>query len=335
MDLEAFIFCLLFLLLLFSRAKKQWGIWPIFLALVGFVGYRDVSIGSDTANYSLYFQILKNGGAITSEYLFGVLNKVVLYFQGEVYIVQILASILTILPVFYVVGKKSPLPYLAVFLYLTLYLYFYSFNIVRQCIAISICFMAVSVFLKNKIWFFSLIVIAINFHASAIIMLPLYYIERLKIGRATISIGLILTFCIGIFLPSYLLNIAGLFGYSNYLTGAFGLGSLVGNMFYLLIVNAFFFAVSKFEREKSAVLFKLFFLFVIVTNILIRFPFGNRVILYFSIFQILYLPDLLSRLSGKEKSIVFLMILGYAIFTFYMFYGNGEIFPYKSILDGR
>ncbi|MDR2270651.1 MAG: EpsG family protein [Sphingobacterium sp.] len=331
--MEIVIFSILIISIVFAYKKNSWLIWPIGVVLIYFVGFRNISVGTDTANYALYFQILKNGGIIDSEYLYGILNKIVIYLNGEFFWVQILASILTIVPILWTVSSKSKFPYLSLFLYLTLYIYFYSFNIVRQCIAISICFAAVSLFLDKKMKFFGLVLLAINFHASAIIIVPLYFIRNIKLNSVKISILLISTFFMGIFLPSYLVSLGATVGYAKYLTGNFELGSLVGNMFFSLLLNGIFFIVYKFENQKNDRLFYLFLLFLIVSNILIRFPFGNRIILYFGIFQILYFPNLLARLPRKERSIMFIFILLYALLMFAIFYGNGEILPYKTVFE--
>lgn len=333
--MELVIFCLLFTLFICAYKRAKWAILPIGGILIAFVGFRDVSVGTDTANYSFYFQVLKHGGPIHSEYLYGFLNKLVIFVNGEYFWVQLLSAILVVVPVFFVIHKKSPYPYLSIFLYLTLYIYFYSFNIVRQSIAISLCFLAVSYFFKNRLWYFGLVITAINFHASAIIMVPLYFIDKISPKGRHIAAALLITFVIGIFLPSYIINIAAFLGYANYIEGGFALGSLIGNMFYLILLNTVFFVIYKFEKDKSNTLFLLFFLFLVVSNLLIRFPYGNRIILYFSIFQVLYFPILLNSLRKKEKSMLFVFLIIYALFTFYIFYGNGQIFPYESILENR
>lgn len=75
------------------------------------------------------------------------------------------------------VRRFSPLPWLGLYLYLTLQFFAHSMNLFRQSIAATICLLAYPFLKRRKLLPFALIVLlAATFHTSALFFLPFYWI---------------------------------------------------------------------------------------------------------------------------------------------------------------
>lgn len=85
----------------------------------------------------------------------------------------------------YVYSEK---PYLSVFFFLTFGLFFNSMNFMRQMIAAAVLLYAMQYIRKNQfIRFLALVLFASVFHVSALIMLPFYFILRIKMDWLTLG----------------------------------------------------------------------------------------------------------------------------------------------------
>lgn len=144
------------------------------------------SIGYDYFNYErIYYnisgmsfsQILKD--PVYIEFIgYAVLNKL-LAFEGAMGYMTLLLVIniaLTAL-VFWMIYKHSSMPWISVYVYITLQFFAHSMNLVRQSIAATICLLAYR-FIRDKklIPFLLVIAVAFLFHTSALFMLPVYFV---------------------------------------------------------------------------------------------------------------------------------------------------------------
>lgn len=100
----------------------------------------------------------------------------------------IIAFIITLAVMLYIYFYSEK-PYLSVFFFLTFGLFFNSMDFMRQMIAASVILYALQ-FVKKKqfIRFLSLVLFASVFHISALIMIPFYFILRIKMDWLTLGI---------------------------------------------------------------------------------------------------------------------------------------------------
>lgn len=101
-----------------------------------------------------------------------------LYLMGLSYrqLLLVVNLILTAIVVWFV-RRFSPLPWLGLYLYLTLQFFAHSMNLFRQSIAATICLLAYPFLKKRRLLPFVLIVLlAASFHTSALFFLPFYWI---------------------------------------------------------------------------------------------------------------------------------------------------------------
>lgn len=234
------------------------------------------------------------------------------------------------------------------FLFLTT-IFPFTFNGIRQGIAISICFYAFSFIItrlpkKYILW----ILIASLFHKSALFMLPFYFLNRIAskhkdliVNQVRFILPKIAVLAIGmlIFLP-YLFDALQVFPffakYSAYETiEAEG----NNNIFYLklIILSIAILFYKRILQINQVYIYILLFavLDLVLSTLGFISPFIKRIALYFSLFSPILLasiPNIFSDRLGKFLSYAFLIL--YGLLYFYIAYyqmGQSDIFPYQFI----
>ncbi|WP_077623696.1 EpsG family protein [Sediminibacillus massiliensis] len=100
------------------------------------------------------------------------------------------AAMVTYIFVFIVFYQYSRLIELSFFVFITSGWFLVSMNGIRQCLAAAIAFIAIRYIIKgNWVKYFLVIIIASLFHQSALILLPIYFLVRVKAwSKATVGI---------------------------------------------------------------------------------------------------------------------------------------------------
>lgn len=335
--IASFILTLYHLLFGFSRSKVFW--WISFLILFIFLAFRGIYVGTDTVVYANMFEEYKMGLYYNlSEPGWLLLNKVVDFLGGDFNTVLWFSALLTLIPVFYGLRKNSLYPLFSIFIYLTFYYYFYSFNIIRQSIAqgfifLSFCYfnMEVSPFKQNKklyLYFF----IALMFHYTSLIFIPLlgilYFIRNNNFNK---YIVLLASFVLGIGFNEYILQFAQTF-LSSYEDETIS-ENFVSGLINLLILNVAFIGVSNFIENKDKWYYG-FFLFIFLSNIMNGISYGSRLVMFAGMFLLVFFPALFQnlRVDRRWNLILFIGIVSYSYFRYVRLFGSGQIFPYENTL---
>lgn len=174
----------------------------------------------------------------------------------------------------------------ALFYFYASYIYLMSFNIVRQSIAISLVFLAIVLYLtlsnriKAIIYYVISIVLAMNFHFSAILMMPLIILKYVKITSKKILLGTIVI-SLFYFSTEFKDSISFIFEFFNYYSNKYEANNVV------------FFEVNKEKGilEFLPVLIQLVFLYFYVKITEKRFEFSfkeNFISVYYFSYLILY-----------------------------------------------
>jgi len=306
--------------------------------LLFFMGWRDQSLGTDALNYQFQLELVAAGATIDIEPLWYLVNYIVSqFFDSDFQVIVIFSALLILVPIYLSILKSNiNYPIFAVFLFLSFYYYFYGFNIIRQVIAVSWMLYALTIYLyaskKNILWFLILIAIASMFHFSAavgilIVLSPI----ALRVAQKSVLLAQFLTFIVGFFFISPLFSLLTRFFYSEY--SSYGASNLLGNFFLALFYNIVFIIITNI-RKKRDTLFYWYYLFILMVNVFIRAPFGNRVILLFGIVQVLVLPIFYysNNLQSKYRDLYLIGISIYALVLFSLLLGQGGIVPYINSL---
>ncbi len=168
-----------------EKAKKQF-VALAFIAIGIIVAFRGLSVGADTQNYArlyteLYYGIFKHYDA---EPGFVYLVKFLNIFSRDARLLFIVQGALVTFSYSYFIIKNTEnvqQAYIAVLSYLAFNLFSFNISGVRQSIAMCICLLAFEMIKRKKIvWFFLLVLLATQFHTSAWLFLPAYFLYNLK-----------------------------------------------------------------------------------------------------------------------------------------------------------
>ncbi len=145
-------------------------------------------VGSDYYMYVNAFSSMAQDGFSNLSYEdweigYILLNKVIGFFTSEIPVFLAVTSFLTLVGPFFLIWKYSVNPFMSVFLFLNMYLFYMDMNFLRQGIAISIMCFAYGFLRDKKFWRFLLFtIIAATFHFTVLYMIPVYFVSLLKVN---------------------------------------------------------------------------------------------------------------------------------------------------------
>lgn len=307
-----------------------------FLLLLVVGGFRDITVGTDTQNYADYF----NGYGIEvfdmyhiSEPIYLLIQYIVarigLHYESLVF----LYMFVTLSALFYFAMKISTKPIVVILCYYLLYFYFYSFNTIRQALAMVFVLFAIYYLERdNKKNFFIFSLIAMLSHTTAIISFVVLLIKRIKLSNRAFAFCTLATFVIGItpivkfavssffsFLPGYLYSY--IVDYDSRELG-FSLSRCM--------LTLYCFALLRLSK-RSSLYIKVFAFGICLLNLFAFQPIAARIAQFFTISQIAIIPNLYNLIK-KRKYYYPLKWASYAymfILFVYLLSGNvGEVCPY-------
>ena len=148
-----------------------------------FISAFRYDVGTDYFyRYAPNYITIANGGDIKNlEFTFKILIKVCSFFTDSYVSLFFVTSAIIIIPIFYIIYKKSKYPLLSIILFIIGGFFFDSLNLVRQYISIVIILCSHSYLLDKKYFKWILcILFATLFHKSALIGLLLFLIRDKK-----------------------------------------------------------------------------------------------------------------------------------------------------------
>lgn len=335
--MEVYLLVAFILILLCIGKSSKFKLAVSFLLLLIIGGFRDVSVGTDTKNYAMLFDSYGSDVSMmyhATEPLFLLIQFLVAKMGGgyEIMLLIIMAVILGTIHFYaHLVSKSSLYVILSFFL---LYFYFYSFNTMRQYMGMGFCLIAFYYLSKKKVKrYFLFIFIAFLFHATALVGLFAYILNKIKLNKKKQILLLSITFVVGLtpivqqgmaftlhFLPEYLYQ----YILESEKTGA-------GFPFSRFLLTSYAIALVALLKEK-ALNVKLLMLGICLLNLFDFQPVIGRIAQYFTIIQIAIIPNI-SVLIKRKKNAKALKIASY-IYMFvvwiYLLLNNvAEIVPYK------
>lgn len=182
---------------------------PLFLLSI-FAGIRSSKVGTDTGAYAAIFELNLDPRYYefnpNVEIGYQYFEYILLNLTHNYYWLFLIAAFFIVYSFLLIIKKYSINYLLSVFVYITLGIYTFFFNGLRQGIAIAICFLALP-YLINKIFlkYLLFVFLASFFHISAWVMLPFYFLvhANFKLQYKVLSSFLFSLFVSGL-LISYL-----------------------------------------------------------------------------------------------------------------------------------
>lgn len=343
---------IVYTLLFISRINKDSGGYKLnskVLNSIAFVcmwiisGFRYL-VGTDFDMYQNYYinidQINMNNNYLEVGYL--ILNKVVKIISRDIFneqIIFVVTSFIILLSIYKVVIQYSNKYEMSIFLFITMYFYYSSFNGLRQFIAIGITFLGLKyIEQRNFRAYMTYIFIACLFHSSAIVMLIAYFIVNNNFRNNTYFIILSISIIIYSFLPTILNIIFKIIPrYSKYSGNGLNIFLNEGSHWMHSVILLIIFLISILFKDKLVNLDKknnIYINFIFFATIFQIFGMKSvlfsRVVYYFSIYSIILIPSIVSITIKKLKPIVYMFILlvFYSINFVLLLLNQSNVIPY-------
>lgn len=171
----------------------------VFLILFLFSAVR-YGIGIDYTSYEQIFDKIRKGNIVHTEIGFNFIVKIVSQFTDDNRPLFAIFSLLTMIPIYRVIQKRSSDWALSIFLFISIGYYFFSYQNIRQYLAYMIALYALDKIIDKKyISFVIWSIVGATFHKSCLIILPAYLLAQISFRR----ISKILFFISGFFVIKY------------------------------------------------------------------------------------------------------------------------------------
>ncbi|WRS26790.1 EpsG family protein [Oscillospiraceae bacterium MB08-C2-2] len=172
-----------------SRVKS--GIYlAVNFAYMWFIATFRYGIGFDYESYIKIFQDIKAAEGFSGllnqgpELGFTLLTKAMAFFVPNSLVMYGIYAALILIPIAVFIYLWCDNKWLSTWLFVTLTFFYTSMNFIRQSLACSIVALSYG-FLRSKkpIPYFAMILLAATFHKTALIMIPVYFVCHLKLGK--------------------------------------------------------------------------------------------------------------------------------------------------------
>lgn len=329
--MEIYIGIIIALLLLSAVRNNKIILFLALIFLIGLAGYRDLNVGSDTINYFYIFKGQIVGSDL--EFLFEWLVKFVENIGEDFSFLLLLLSLLSVVPIGYVIYKYSHNYFFSLFVYTSLFFYFNSFNIVRQSIAVGFCLVAYYFLEQRKYKRYILVVlIGFLFHRSAILALLLYPLLMININKKIIYFTTVLSLLLsttGVF--TKIISVLGFFG-DKYLAYSSLIGIKDGGILTRLLLNTFLIVLVYYSKKIDIWLLSMF-VGIVVLNIFSFSPELGRLSQIYLISQVILFSNIDSNYDSNRLFFLKVAICVYCITVFSVLLNSnsGEIVPYRSL----
>lgn len=317
--------------------------WVVIVSiiLIIFSGFRTGAVG-DTGMYMHSYRLYANDPStlkLDRDGGFAILNLILIQFSSDPQMLVFVTSLIVSLCNMIIFYKYSSYLELQVYLYIASGYLTVTMNGMRQCVAAAILFTFTTFIIKGKFKEYIVVVLIIStIHASALIMIPVYFIVRQEAWSRNVVIMIVLA-CVGVVFYNVLSPI--LFkalentqygGYSEFNEG--------GSSFIRTVVNMVpvFLAYIKRDKLKEAWSESNIFVNMALINV-IFVAFGmfnwifNRFTLYMQLYNFILIPFIIRNcFKGKERRLLYFgVLLCYFVF-FYREQVIGMNMSYPSVL---
>lgn len=177
------LFLVFVLFLSGSRYEKKLLLIPASI-LAFFVGFRGAVSGYDYLVYKYFYNLGYRENPYGYEIFFVWLRDIFKFLGGDFNLFTLALGIFFVLGTYWIFISYSENPGLCFLIYLSTFFFWHNFNILRNFIAIIVFYFSLKFILRKEFWkYMAGIVIATNFHKTALILFPFYFLlrQRLKL----------------------------------------------------------------------------------------------------------------------------------------------------------
>lgn len=302
--------------------------------LIFIVGFRGVGIDNDSEMYvNAYENMQKNYLNVIqqSEKFFELgyllILKIISICKGNASVQFLIFACVTGISNYLFFYKKSYLPFLSIFLYLSFFWIHRDFNQIRFSLCCSIVFWAIYLFSKNKVFSVALLILAAQFHNTAWLLLPFLLIINFISNRQIYFIIILICFLIGVnfdvfhnILNIAVENISFLKIYNYYLVSHQGRGNYSIILFGFLILVLYTLLYDKKENGTLEIYYRVVCISVALGLLFMRSEISQRIILAFFQFSVVLIPSIIIKTYIlNEKIGLYLYVFLISITLIYSF----------------
>lgn len=316
------------------------------IQLILIMGLRSYSVGTDTFNNINSYML--NGPIDKDIVIYGILNKFIWRLSaGNYHLFLFVIAVLTVSIFIYCVYQFQSSfieSFLSIYLYITFYFYFDSFNIQRQMLAVSVSMLIPLYLLKGKrIRALLAFLIAMGIHNTVMITAFDFLIYKAKKSKKNLILINILAIIFTFFTNSFVGLLTKISSHYEMYTGNYTYAANGGTLLLGLFVLAFVLVVSftnnhVYLDESSSTVMYLSCIAAILYIIGARLALMMRMADYFGIFIPLFLPQAIRIIAQRFNNQRFakfwlcalIMLAGFLIFHYKLSRNIDEIIPYVS-----
>ncbi|MBE5758077.1 MAG: EpsG family protein [Clostridiales bacterium] len=313
--------------------------------------FRGSSVGTDTKAYlEIYSQFDLLTSKFKQEPIFLLINFISKLLGCQFFVVLTLVFVVQYFGFYLLIRKVSPYPMCTLFFMFSLGIWGISVNGMRQFMAVGLFALAIYYLIKeeNRLYFLACI-LATFCHASALVLIPIYFIKYIKLDFGKMLIIGVITI-ITIFALPYIIKMLSKIlttdYYNRYIVegafkseiGLYNLAYLVG----MVAVFVWFFYIKTLIPNNSKdfaiynIFLNLFFINVIVRLIATFsgfFPLVSRFTMYFFWSIVFLIPYSIKYFQMAKLRKIYLPLLQVGGIVFFYFSAiirnSNDVFPYK------
>lgn len=311
------------------------------IVLILFIGLRSRFVGSeDSFNYfnhmkrALLYDTWSgfyNEDGIEGGYQFFVYT--ISRFLNHPQYLFVVTGVIYIVAVCYCIYKNSENVVLSMVMYITIGIMQFQLQGMRQAIAMAICMVSFEFVKKKKVIPFALLVIlAMQFHRTAVVIAAIYVVSMLSYNVWSI---LLLAICSGVVFAytDQLMAFANDVFETDYAQTIDSGGFIATAIYVLIIVFAMFFYRKELLQKKDKTPSTIMFVTILgfVSYIMRYFGAGisERISFYFMFGQILLLPNTIKKMPAEYRKIVEYAVSVLCIALFLYRINSSAFVPYQ------
>lgn len=324
-----------------NENKKTIFLSIAFIELLLFLGLRDTSVGIDLKNYIPFFNLFKDSGwdivlRIKLEKGYIIYNKLIGLVGGE-NLFLFITALVSLIGVYFSILKYSKNYFLSTFIFITMHFYIFLFSGLRQAIAYSIIWISLKYIKERKLLkFIILILIAISFHKTAIIFLPVYFLANKKITVKYVSIFASASLVTFVF-RTQIIDLIKRFIYSNYtMSQSYG-GYKLLLLLIMIFAGSLYILYKKNnneEQEQNRIWLNMLLIGILVQTLASIEGNIARLTMYFEYAIIFLIPNIIEEIDDRKVKI-FLKCIVYTLLTVYFIISiqsSTSYIPYKMFM---
>ncbi|MGN1165386.1 MAG: EpsG family protein [Lachnospiraceae bacterium] len=315
-----------------TNIKNKRGMYVVIISiwLMILAALRNYTVGADTLVYMNRFKrfgsadwktLMWLSNYYNFEYGFSILYKLVYYVIQSPRGFMFLSNAFIIWSFSRYIYKESEIPWLSYLLFVTLGLHNNSLNILRQMLAIAIILFAYEAIQERRLLKFLLaIALATSIHYSAAIVIPMFWLSRIKFDKKMLLltwVGTIFVFFSG---AAVINAIAKRTKYGHFIeeasdsNGAIG-ATIIYVTFSVIIIWKLYRCTENYRNIYIA------FSVISVAIIILTFAISiiDRLGLYFSTMYIVSVPNALSKVKKRNIRNEYIFLIAGLVIVYYLF----------------